>query len=92
MSDTQSCPPSTCNAGDEIHGFRITRVTPIPEIRVTAYEAAHEATGARVLHLHSEDRENWYAIAFRTPPPDSTGRGTHPRALGSGRLPQLSGA
>jgi presequence protease len=73
MPDTQPCPPPTCKAGDELHGFRITRVTPIPEIRVTAYEAVHHATGAQVLHLHSDDRENWYATTFRTPPPDSTG-------------------
>jgi len=49
------------------------RVEQIPEIRVTAYEMEHERTGARVLHLHCDDRENLYAIAFRTPPPDSTG-------------------
>ena len=73
MPGTQFCPTATCQAGDELHGFRITRVTPIPEIRVTAYEAVHGATGAQVLHLHSNDRENWYATTFRTPPPDSTG-------------------
>jgi hypothetical protein len=73
MSDTHRFPAATCQAGDELHGFRITRVTPIPEIRVTAYEAVHEITGAQVLHLHSDDRENWYATTFRTPPPDSTG-------------------
>jgi hypothetical protein len=73
MCDIQPCPTATCKAGDKLHGFRITRVTPIPEIRVTAYEALHEVTGAQVLHLHSDDRENWYATTFRTPPPDSTG-------------------
>ncbi len=73
MSDTQHCPAAIAQAGDEIHGFRITRVTPIPELRVTAYEAVHGATGAQVLHLHNDDRENWYATTFRTPPPDSTG-------------------
>jgi presequence protease len=73
VPDTLPCPAATCKAGDELHGFRITRVTPIPEIRLTAYEAVHGPTGAQVLHLHSEDRENWYATAFRTPPPDSTG-------------------
>lgn len=73
MSDPQPSPTATCKAGDELHGFRITRVTHIPEIRVTAYEAVHEVTGAQVLHLHSDDRENWYATTFRTPPPDSTG-------------------
>ena len=67
------CPPATLAAGQEHAGFRITRVTPVPEIRATAYEARHLATGARFLHLHCDDRENLYAITFRTPPPDSTG-------------------
>lgn len=67
------CPSATLAAGQEHAGFRITRVTPVPEIRATAYEARHLATGARFLHLHCDDRENLYAITFRTPPPDSTG-------------------
>ena len=67
------CPPATLAAGQEIAGFRITRVTAVPEIRATAYEARHLATGARFLHLHCDDRENLYAIVFRTPPFDSTG-------------------
>jgi hypothetical protein len=55
------------------HGFIVRRIEQIPEIRVTAYVMEHERTGARVLHLHCDDRENLYAIAFRTPPADSTG-------------------
>ncbi|MDM7914302.1 MAG: insulinase family protein, partial [Candidatus Eisenbacteria bacterium] len=73
MTAPTGCPEPTFRAGDEANGFRITRVTPIPEIRVTAYEAVHLATGAKVLHLHCDDRENWYAVTFRTPPADSTG-------------------
>lgn len=60
-------------AGDKLHGFRVLRVEQIPEIRITAYEMEHERTGAKVLHLHCDDRENLYSIGFRTPPPDSTG-------------------
>ena len=73
MSSAPGCPAPAFRAGDEAHGFRITRVTPVPEIRVTAYEATHLATGAQLLHLHCDDRENWYAVTFRTPPSDSTG-------------------
>lgn len=73
MTDSRLCPPATLNAGDERHGFRITRVTPLPEIRITAYEAVHLRTGAQFLHLHCDDRENWYVVTFRTPPADSTG-------------------
>ena len=73
MSDQQLSPPVTLGAGEELHGFRITRVTPLPEIRITAYEATHLRTGAQFLHLHCDDRENWYVVTFRTPPADSTG-------------------
>jgi len=84
------CPPATLAAGQEHAGFRITRVTAVPEIRATAYEARHLATGARFLHLHCDDRENLYAIIFRTPPPDSTGVAhilEHSVLAGSQRFP-----
>jgi presequence protease len=67
------CPPPTFGAGEKRHDFRILRVEQIPEIRVTAYEIEHERTGAKVLHLHCDDRENLFSIGFRTPPRDSTG-------------------
>jgi hypothetical protein len=73
MSDQSTSPQPTLQAGDELHGFRVLRVEEFPEIRVTAYEIEHKKTGAKVLHLHSLDRENLYAIGFRTPPTDSTG-------------------
>ena len=60
-------------AGEKQFGFLVKRIEQIPEIRVTAYELEHIVTGAKVLHLHCNDRENLYAIAFRTPPHDSTG-------------------
>ena len=73
MNSNKKSPEPTFSAKDKCHGFRILRVEQIPEIRVTAYEAEHEKTGAKVLHLHCDDRENLYAIGFRTPPHDSTG-------------------
>jgi len=73
MNVLKTCPDMTLTAGESLHGFRVLRVEQIPEIRITAYEAEHERTGAKVLHLHSDDRENLYAIGFRTPPGDSTG-------------------
>ena len=66
-------PVPSLQAGDLIKGFRVLRVEPIPAVRLTAYEIEHIKTGAKVLHLHSFDRENLYAIGFRTPPADSTG-------------------
>ncbi|MEN6422609.1 MAG: insulinase family protein [Smithella sp.] len=73
MSDQSDFPRPTLKAGDELHGFKVLRVETLPGIRVTAYEIEHQETGAKVLHLHSFDRENLYAIGFRTPPYDSTG-------------------
>ncbi len=73
MNQQEKTPQPTLDAGAEAHGFRIDRVTPVPEIRAIAYEATHLATGARLLHLHCEDRENLYSVVFRTPPADNTG-------------------
>jgi Zn-dependent M16 (insulinase) family peptidase len=67
------CPSPTLGAGETRYGFQIRRVEQIPEIRVTAYEIEHEKTGAKLLHLHCDDRENLFSVGFRTPPRDSTG-------------------
>jgi Zn-dependent M16 (insulinase) family peptidase len=73
MDTQKNCPDPTLAAEEKRHGFRVIRVEQIPEIRITAYEMEHEKTGAKLLHLHCDDRENLYAIGFRTPPEDSTG-------------------
>ncbi|MEI7637665.1 MAG: hypothetical protein WCJ37_10195, partial [Syntrophus sp. (in: bacteria)] len=73
MSAANTCPKAMLRAGETQFGFLVKRIEQIPEIRVTAYEIEHIVTGAKVLHLHCDDRENLYAIAFRTPPKDSTG-------------------
>jgi len=73
MDEQSNFPQPTLQSGDELHGFKVLRVQTFPAIRVTAYEIEHPKTGARVVHLHAFDRENLYAIGFRTPPYDSTG-------------------
>lgn len=78
MPDTTTPAPVTpatgLAPGDRRHGFRILAVTPLPQWRVCAVQAVHEASGAHLLHLHApEDGENAFAVAFRTPPPDDTG-------------------
>ena len=73
MLDQSNFPQPTLKAGDALHGFKVMRVQAFTDLRVTAYEIEHDQTGAKVLHLHSFDRENLYAIGFRTPPADSTG-------------------
>lgn len=66
-------PPETLRPGQSLHGFRVVRVTPLPALRCTAVQARHRRTGLRLLHLHADDTENLFAIAFRTPPPDDSG-------------------
>ncbi len=73
MTAANACPQAMLSAGETQLGFLVKRIEQIPEIRVTAYEMEHIVTGAKVLHLHCDDRENLYAVAFRTPPTDSTG-------------------
>ncbi|HUH66179.1 MAG TPA: insulinase family protein, partial [Syntrophales bacterium] len=73
MTSANRCPAPTLDAGELLHGFRVLRVEKITEIRITAYEIEHVKTGAKLLHLHCDDRENLYSIGFRTPPSDSTG-------------------
>ncbi len=73
MHPTNSCPAIMHAAGERCCGFTVVRVEQIPEILVTAYEMVHDRTGAKLLHLHSQERENLFSIGFKTPPRDSTG-------------------
>ena len=73
MMDRRTNGSDEIRQGDILHGFRILRMTHLPELRATACEAEHLSTGAQVLHLFCDDRENLFSIGFRTPPGDSTG-------------------
>jgi len=73
MERSEKCPEPLLAPGIEVEGFRIERVEVLPEIRTVVYLAVHKSTGAKVIHLHCEDRENVFAVAFRTPPKDSSG-------------------
>ena len=66
-------PATRLEEGAVLHGFRVKRVTPIPEQFMVAYEFVHDASGARMVHLHSNDSENLFSVSFPTPPPDDTG-------------------
>eukprot|EP00163_Fabomonas_tropica_P030677 TRINITY_DN7048_c0_g1_i2.p1 TRINITY_DN7048_c0_g1~~TRINITY_DN7048_c0_g1_i2.p1 ORF type:complete len:1055 (+),score=80.82 TRINITY_DN7048_c0_g1_i2:224-3388(+) len=66
-------PPTDLVVGDQVHGFEVKRVTPLKDLsHSTAYELEHE-TGAKYLHIDSNDTENSFAVAFPTFPQDSTG-------------------
>jgi Zn-dependent M16 (insulinase) family peptidase len=59
--------------GTRLGSFIVQKNQPIPELNLTAVAIQHEPTGARLLHLACEDRNNVFAVGFRTPPSDSTG-------------------
>lgn len=65
--------PNVPAAGTFLHGFLITDCDPLPELNATLVRARHEHTGARLVHLACPDPNNIFAVAFRTPPSDSTG-------------------
>ena len=57
----------------EQHGFELLRDVQIAELNTRARLLRHRATGAEVLSLENDDENKVFGVAFRTPPPDSTG-------------------
>ena len=55
------------------HGFERIRDQEIPELNTQARIWRHVATGAEFLSMENDDENKVFGIAFRTPPPDSTG-------------------
>ena len=82
--------PESIQVGSKIDGFVVRRITPLENLRSTAYELAHEATGARILHLHNADAENLFSVTFPTPPAGRHRRPAYPRTQRSGRFPAIS--
>ncbi|OGR31355.1 MAG: peptidase M16 [Desulfuromonadales bacterium GWC2_61_20] len=64
---------ATLTTGQQLHGFTVTVVTPLPELSATLIQLRHDRTGARYAHIDCSDDNNLFAVAFRTPPDDSTG-------------------
>ncbi len=66
-------PTTSLSVGDTLHGFTVRAVTPVPELNLLAIELLHEKSGARMLHLASDDKENLFSINFPTPNRDDRG-------------------
>ena len=60
--------------GDISNGFKVTNIDRIELFDITAYKLEHISTGAKWLHLDSSDMDNVFAVLFRTPPDDHTGK------------------
>ena len=66
--------PYSLKVGDISHGFKLTSIDRIDAFDITAYKLEHLKTGAKWLHLDSSDMDNVFAVMFRTPPDDHTGK------------------
>ena len=76
--------------GDRVHGFELLSVDAVPKFALTVYTLQHSVAGTRHLHLDCADTENVYAVLFRTPPDDNTGKPhvlEHFALCGSERFP-----
>ena len=65
-------PSVNLSAGQHLHGFEVKAVTPIDELRAVAIELLHPRSGARLLHLYTDDTRNWFSISPITPTFDDT--------------------
>ncbi|KAL6068398.1 putative Zn-dependent peptidase, insulinase-like [Balamuthia mandrillaris] len=61
------------SVGDRLHGYRVLRVTPVPERNFMTYHLIHEATGAEHFHVDCADNNNAFFVTLKTIPTDSTG-------------------
>lgn len=61
------------NPGDQLHGFTLKEVKHVPELHLTAVQLEHDKTGAEYLHVARNDKNNVFAISFKTNPTDRTG-------------------
>ncbi|MDE0687196.1 MAG: insulinase family protein [Candidatus Poribacteria bacterium] len=71
--DATRIPEIDLRPGEQLHGFEVKAITPIDELRAVTIELAHQQSGARLLHLYTNDTENLFSINFPTPPSDDTG-------------------
>lgn len=54
-------------------GFTLIQSSMLDEINAELFQLEHDRTGARFVHLACEDSNNMFAVAFKTPPEDSSG-------------------
>lgn len=59
--------------GDKLHGFTVQRTKSVPELQLAAVQFQHDKTGADYIHVARDDKNNVFAIGFKTNPNDDTG-------------------
>ena len=83
-------PYSFPQPGSIFSGYIVRAIHPLPELNATLIQLRHQVTGARHVHIQTQDRNNLCAIGFRTPPADSSGVAhilEHTTLCGSRRFP-----
>ena len=58
--------------GDKLHNYTVLNDLEVPEMHLRTTHLKHKS-GAEHLHVSKDDSDNVFAVAFRTPPTDSTG-------------------
>lgn len=61
------------NLHDSLHGFTVTRVRHLTDIRADMVEMVYGKNGARLIWLDRDDSNMTFSIAFKTIPADDTG-------------------
>ncbi len=54
-------------------GFILERAVSVNLFNAFFYELKHEKTGAKYIHIENKDKENTFAVGFKTVPENSTG-------------------
>jgi Zn-dependent M16 (insulinase) family peptidase len=57
----------------EYSGFLLNEITDLTEIKAKGYLLSHQKTGLKLFFMETDDDNKVFSIAFKTPPPDSTG-------------------
>ena len=57
----------------EKSGFTVEETVDLKNINATAYKMYHKKSGAKLIYLNTDDKENLFSVAFKTPPTDDTG-------------------
>jgi Zn-dependent M16 (insulinase) family peptidase len=73
----QQTPPSSAVAAvaAAVHpAFDLVRSEHIEELAATAHLYVHRRSGAQLLSVVCDEEEKVFGAAFKTPPPDETGR------------------
>src|SRR5262245_6308554 len=69
----EQAPVVELNVGAKLRGFRVTKAIDVPEWQAKVVELEHEQSGAQVLHIQTDDPENFFCLSFQTQAPTSNG-------------------